>query len=181
MKKINKLIIFSLIIIGSIIMSVFIIKDFIFKRPYLEIVEKYSLEYNVDKNFIYSIMKAESNFDKNALSKKQAKGLMQILDTTGEWAASEIGIDTKDYDLFDPDINIRIGIWYINILQKQFSEKDSVIAAYNAGPGNVSKWLSSKDYSNNGTSLQNIPFAETKKYREKVNNFIKIYDFIYNE
>ena len=66
---------------------------------------------------------------------------MQITDKTGQWAAKELGIkDYSDEKLYDPEINIQIGCWYINKLLNQFEDVETSLAAYNAGSGNVSKW-----------------------------------------
>ena len=59
--------------------------------------------------------------------------------------------------------------------------RDLAVAAYNAGPTNVSNWLENEEYSLNGESLHYIPFGETKKYIDKVNVYYNIYDFFYNE
>ena len=60
---------------------------------YNEYVDKYSEEYDLDPLLVLAVIKTESNFDKDAVSKKEAKGLMQIMDKTGEWAAKEIGMN----------------------------------------------------------------------------------------
>jgi len=109
---------------------------------------------------------------------------MQIMPETGEWIAEKINLDnfTKE-DLFDCEKNIMMGVWYISYLSDRFNGNlDNTIAAYNAGPTNVSKWLLEKEFSLDGENLTDIPFEETKKYREKVNNaynmYLKIYDAV---
>ena len=91
----------------------------IYAIKYSEYVEKYSTEYNVDKYLIYACIKAESNFNEKAESKKGAKGLMQLMDSTGQEIAKSIGM-TIDYDdLFEPKINIQLGTKYVaKMLQK---------------------------------------------------------------
>ena len=114
------------------------IKAFLYPRKYSVYVEKYSKEYNLDENFVYSIIKAESKFNPKALSHKGAKGLMQIADITRDWAIVELDLD-ENIDIYDPETNIMIGCWYLNRLYKEFGDTDLVIAAYNGGSGNVSK------------------------------------------
>lgn len=156
-----------------------IIHKIIYPKKYYEYVSKYSSEFSVDENLVYSIMKAESKFIEDAESYKGAKGLMQISDITRDWGASELDID--DIDIFNPEDNIKIGCWYINKLFKEFGKLDLVIAAYNGGSGNVSKWLKNKEYSLDGVNLYKIPFEETSNYVKKVLKNYKNYNEIYSE
>ena len=156
------------------------IKAFLYPRKYSVYVEKYSKEYNLDENFVYSIIKAESKFNPKALSHKGAKGLMQIADITRDWAIVELDLD-KNIDIYDPETNIMIGCWYLNHLYKEFGDTDLVIAAYNGGSGNVSKWLADEKYSEDGEKLHIIPFDETDKYVKKVNRNYEQYNKIYGK
>ena len=158
MKKLFKTLISVLVIVG-IVMAVPYITDCFFPETYERQVRQCSEEYGVPKNLIMAIIKAESNFRKEALSQKGAKGLMQVMDETGEWCAEKIGISSPD--LFDVETNIRIGTFYVSyLLEKYGGNEKTAVAAYNAGQGNVSKWLEDKDYSSNGTDLSKIPFEE---------------------
>ncbi|MCI8342033.1 MAG: lytic transglycosylase domain-containing protein [Firmicutes bacterium] len=153
----------------------------IFGRGNRELVEKYAKEYELEESVVYAVIYAESGFDSNALSPKGAKGLMQITDRTGEWGAEETGIENFETNmLFDPETNIHIGCWYLSVLLKQYDYKlDTALAAYNAGSGNVSRWLYDVEYSSDLMTLDKIPFEETRKYILKVNAVKKIYDFLY--
>ncbi|HHX61910.1 MAG TPA: lytic transglycosylase domain-containing protein [Epulopiscium sp.] len=154
---------------------------FVFPMTYKEQVFKNAKQYNVDPLLVFSIIKAESKFNPNAISKRGAKGLMQIMDTTGEWAASELKMQgfTKD-QLFDPTVNINIGCWYVAKLLKQYEgDIPTLLAAYNAGTGNVYKWRNNKEYSLDGVTLNYIPFGETRKYIEKVSENLKFYRYLY--
>lgn len=168
------LILFFAIFIGLNLNS---IEEFLYPRRYSEYVQKYSKEYNIDSNLVYSVIKAESKFIPDAESYKGAKGLMQISDITAKWAEKEIGIDSKK--IFEPETNIKTGCWYLSRLYKEFGKKDLVIAAYNGGSGNVRKWLEDKKYSQDGINLHDIPFKETLSYVEKVNKNYTMYNKIY--
>lgn len=148
-----------------------------------EYVVKYSDEYELDKNLVYSIIKAESGFDHQAISPRDAKGLMQILDSTGEWAAEKIKIeDFESSMLLEPETNIRIGCWYIAKLLDQYNQNTELaLAAYNAGSGNVSKWLKDTSISKNGKTLDNIPFEETKNYVAKIKKYNNMYKKLYGK
>ncbi len=142
---------------------------------------KYSNIYELDPLFVASIIRVESKFDRFAKSNKGAKGLMQILPKTGKWAAEVIGIEDYNEDLlFEPDINIRIGCWYIKNLTKQFEGNiNLILAAYNGGSGNVSKWMKNADYYNN-QELKSVPFKETEQFIIRVRRNYKVYRILYN-
>jgi len=157
-----------------------VVPAYICQREYKEYVELYSEKYNLDKNLVYAVIKSESNFNENAVSKKGAAGLMQITENTARWAVNEIGIENFETSMiFSPEINIEIGCWYLNWLIKNFGDIETVIAAYNAGNGNVSKWLSDKEYSKDGVKISSIPYSETKSYVKKVKIYYALYKIIY--
>ncbi len=155
----------------------------LYPLKYQEQVYNYSKEFGIDPHLVFAIVKAESNFDKYAVSPKEAKGLMQITDKTAIWAAQEMGIrDFSPANLFDPDINIRIGCWYLNRLRKEFNGNMVLaITAYNGGSGRVQEWLKNKELSATGEFLEKIPFAETDKYVERVLMEYKIIKYIYSD
>ena len=157
-------------------------KKYFYPYNYKEYVEKYSNEYNLDPLLVLSVIKDESKFKENSTSSKGAKGLMQIMDSTGQWISSNIEISYfLPHMLYDPEINIKMGCWYLNNLIEQFGNVDTALAAYNAGSGNVSQWLQDSEYSKDGETLYNIPFAETKKYVDKIKVNYKMYQYLYGE
>ena len=86
-------------------------------------------------------------------------------------------------DLFDPKLNIEIGTWYLEKLEREFDgDWDNILAAYNGGSGNVNKWLKDEEYSKDGKTLDKIPFKETENYVKKVkadyDSYKKIYESI---
>lgn len=174
MKKLFKFVLF-IALIAAIISYIPRIIEWYFPYNYNLFVEKYSKEYDVDKALLFAVIKAESNFNKNAESSKGAKGLMQIMDDTAEWCASKAGID--EYDLFDPEDNIKIGAFYLSYLLEKCGNEKNAVAAYNAGHGNVDKWLSDENFSKDGENLHDIPFAETRKYVNKVMFYKKFYNW----
>ena len=105
---------------------------------------------------------------------------MQITDSTGRWAAEMIGIEGyEDSMLFDPDTNIKIGCWYLNRLIEQYGNRDTAVAAYNAGSGNVSSWLDQIGSNSNELIKELIPFEETRNHVDKINLYLKIYNMLY--
>ena len=77
-------------------------------------------------------------------------------------------------------VNIKIGCWYLDKLIHQFDGIQTALAAYNAGSGNVSKWLLDSKYSDDGKTLKEIPYGETKRYVKKVIITQKIYQWLYD-
>ena len=181
MKKKLILILLILIVLG---VALFIGKNDIYKylypKKYSDYVEFYSKEYNLDENLVYSIIKAESKFKEDAVSRKGAKGLMQIGDGTRDWAAEELKLEKVD--IFKPQDNIRIGCWYLRYLLDMYDGKlETSLAAYNAGCGNVNKWLADSQYSSDGETLDSIPYKETDGYVEKTVKYMSAYEKYYKE
>ena len=159
------------------------ITKFAYPIHYRDEIQVYTKEYNIDPYLVVAIMKNESGFNPKALSSKNAKGLMQIAAITGDWASKELNIvDYNEEMLYDPDLNIKIACWYLNVLHKEFDNNlELIIAAYNGGSGNVTKWLNDPRYSDDGITLKKIPFKETENYLKKVLRDYEIYKTLYNK
>ena len=178
--KLKKWIIAIVVLVIVIIGGRILIKDYFFPYAHKDAVIKYSKEYNLDPLFVLSVMKAESGFNPNATSHKNAVGLMQITKETGTWIAEQMKMENFNVnDLYNENTNIEMGCWYLNDLFKEFKNRDLVLAAYNGGRGNVQKWLYDFRYSSNG-ELINIPFKETQDYVKKVNSDLEVYSRIYS-
>ncbi len=148
-----------------------------FPLKYLDIIVAKSDKYALEPSLVCAVIRTESRFEYDAVSRKSAKGLMQIMEQTAYWAANEIGMENFSYDrIFDPEINIEIGCWYLNNLINQFGSKELALAAYNAGSGNLSKWINDPEYFIDNNNLNDIPFEETRNYLKKVAFFQNIYD-----
>ncbi len=153
---------------------------YIFPLEYSEIIEQCATNNNLEKSLIYAVIKAESNFKSDATSHKNAVGLMQITKETGEWSAEKTGI--KDYEhrmLVNPEINIKIGTWYLSYLISELNNEDYAVMAYNAGINNVKKWVNNGTININNETYTDIPFGETKKYIFKVKIYKRIYEILY--
>lgn len=155
-------------------------RDYFYPNKYSNYISEYSKEFNVDPLLVKAIIKAESSYNKDAKSSVGAKGLMQITDSTGAIIARQLGIKNFTPEmLYDPQINIEFGTFYISELLNQFGNKDNAIAAYNAGCGNVSSWLGNSEYSTDGKVLNKIPFLETASYVKNVNKYEHMYGKLY--
>jgi len=145
-------------------------------------VKAYSEEYNVPEYVIFAVIKTESGFDRYAESSAGALGLMQMMPSTFEWLTGpeHLSEGLESSALFEPEVAIRYGAYYLNYLYKKFDYSwDNTFAAYNGGEGNVAKWLASEEYSDGKGNLTDIPFEETKKYVKKVNENIETYKKLY--
>ena len=136
---------------------------------------------DVDPAFVMAIIRTESEFRLNAVSSSGASGLMQILDST--YAEIKSGMKTDEpYSklLKDGEFAVKCGMYYLQWLHtpslKIGSDNINIAAAYNGGCGNVKKWLSSSELSQNGVLIaEKIPRAETKNYVKKVMSHYEYY------
>ncbi len=159
---------------------------YVYSRPeeYSAFVERYSREYDVPEAMVYAVIKTESGFDPEAISGKNAVGLMQMLPSTFEWLTNDILHDGHSSNmLYDPQTNIKYGTYYLSRLYMRFGNWNTALAAYNGGEGNVSGWLSDTRYSDDGVELKidklPLEFSETKDYVKKVNKAMKKYQELY--
>lgn len=142
--------------------------NLIYPHYYQNEIKTFSNLYGVDSALVFSIVKAESNFDSGAVSSVGAVGLMQLMPTTAVFIAQKINF-TQTIDLYNPQTNLHLGIAYISYLQNRFNNLKAVICAYNAGEGVVKTWLNE-----NGEVIK-IEFAETRNYYNKVQQAMKVY------
>lgn len=167
MKKLF-IILFATFLVCSVIAALYFRLDLFREYPleYAEAVEKYANEYNVPQDLIYAVINVESGFDSNAVSKSNAKGLMQLMDETAAEIAEKLKI--TEFDIFNTDTNIRFGVFYLSYLYSVLGDWRNSVAAYNGGIGNVKSWLNNKNYSADGKYLNNIPVSETNAYVKRV-------------
>ena len=150
-----------------------------FPLQYEALIQQYSAERDLDPFLVKGLIFAESSFRSEAVSPVGARGLMQIMPNTAEWLAERMGVSYEPDDLFHPAYNIRMGTYYIRLLLNMFEHRDTALAAYNAGMGNVRAWLEDARYSDDGETLHTIPFPETRTYVERVNRYMEIYRDLY--
>lgn len=152
----------------------FLLYSFFYPLKYQNIINLYAQEFKVDAALICAVINAESSFDKDAVSNKGAIGLMQIMPTTARSLSYAFDEDFESQDLFDENVNIKYGTYYLSVLLQSFDLREA-LCAYNAGPTKVRSWLKNAQYSCDGEHLQVIPFKETREYVQKVEKNIKFY------
>lgn len=152
----------------------------LFPLKYVHEIRTVSDEMGVDRYLVTALIKAESNFDINALSRADAKGVMQLTDETAAFCAQKLGMELNEGDIYSPRINIRLGVYYLRRMLDRFDGDESLaVAAYNAGEGRVQEWLNNPEYSTDGESLQVIPYEETKNHVKKIKAYKRIYKLLY--
>lgn len=131
---------------------------------YRELVQQYADRYQLDWLLVTSIIYHESRFRPQAVSPRGARGLMQIMPTTGEEIAGKLGkVKFEPTDLFKPQVNLDLGCYYFSKLLTEFNGDVKLsLAAYNAGRGSVYRWCRK--------STDNFSYPSRKKYQPVYND-----------
>ena len=176
-KSVKKSIVF-LFVVTFTAFSALSVMHAVFPVKYEKEVKAFSEINALEPSLVFAVIRAESDFDKVAVSDKGAVGLMQLMPSTAKYVAEELfKEDCKD--IYDATVNIRYGTKYLSYLREKFGDLNVALASYNAGEGNVSAWLKDERYSFDGKTLNRIPFKETENYVKKVLTFQKFYKFLY--
>jgi soluble lytic murein transglycosylase len=134
---------------------------------YRAIVRGHARNYRLEPALLAAVIYAESKFDANAESNSGAIGLMQLLPSTADGIALHTGgSNFQRSDLYNPEINVRYGAWYLRHLLDKYNDEQKALAAYNAGQDNVDRWLAS------GSGIR---FTETRAYVDRVEDLKRIY------
>ena len=153
-----------------------------YPRPYWSKLKSFSNQAGIDPYFALAIMREESHFDPQALSSSKAIGLMQLMPATAKDVAKRKKIQLREKeDIFDPELNARLGTLYLGRLSSQFkSELIFTAGGYNAGPHNMNKWINRWNSKSLDTFVEQIPFKETRNYVKRVYRSYKLYKQIYS-
>ena len=132
----------------------------------------------LDPSLIYGVMRRESLFDPLARSKVGALGLMQLMPSTARRVARSLGMKRPGQaDILHVENNIHMGAHYLKTVMKRFDNNVALAtAAYNAGPGNVRRWLPEKDAMPADLWVETVPFGETRKYVQAVLAYSTVFD-----
>jgi soluble lytic murein transglycosylase len=152
---------------------------------YKEEIRSIASRYQLDPLLIAAIIRVESNYKAEAVSPKGALGIMQVMPETAEWILSkeDFGSLTIQEISRKPEAGILVGSWYLREMLRQFDGRLAVsLAAYNAGPGKVRQWLNENIWDGEQSSLNDIPYGETRHYVQRIlyyyNKYKKLYDEI---
>ena len=143
----------------------------VYPLRYVEEIQHWASVHSLDPYLVAAVIRAESRFRPSACSHAGAMGLMQITPATGKWIAETLhheGFTVEN--LYEPDLNIRFGTWYLRYLLDRLDEDvESCLIAYNAGPSNLKRWQSE------GGTI----FPETKDYVARVKRSWSAYRILY--
>lgn len=150
-----------------------------YPKPYVDEVQAAAQEFNLDPLLIYAMMRAESRYDPEAVSRSYAQGLMQIIPSTRDWIAEQLGLDLSPVDIFNPATNIRLGAYYLRFVLDFFDQDlEYAVAAYNGGPGNVGTWLEDPQVGDKADFIRWMGLAEPREYLEAVLLNYSIYKWL---
>jgi soluble lytic murein transglycosylase len=139
---------------------------------YEQIVRGHARNYDVDPALLAAVIYQESKFKADSRSKSGAIGLMQLLPTTAKGIALHTGGSAfRVRDLYDPELNVRYGAWYLRHLMIKYRDERTALAAYNAGQDNVDRWR---------RDGRGIEFPETRAYVNRVEHLKRIYRDAYD-
>jgi soluble lytic murein transglycosylase len=134
---------------------------------YEQIVRGHAQNYRLDPALLAAVIYAESKFKTDVRSDSGAIGLMQLLPETAEGIAVHTGgSQFRVQDLYNPEINVRYGSWYLRHLLDKYGDEETALAAYNAGQDNVDRWRREGG---------RIEFSETRHYVDRVEDLKGLY------
>jgi len=147
--------------------------------PFMAEVEKWSEQRHLNPLLVIALIRQESRFEPTIRSGVGATGLMQLMPSTAAWIAPQIKL--SKYQLKNPSDNIQLGTWFLDHTHQTYKDNSMLaVASYNAGPGNVSKWLQEKGISDPDEFVEAIPFDETRGYVKNVFgnywNYLRLYN-----
>lgn len=150
-----------------------------YPRDCADIVERCAAQYDLPPSLLYALIRTESHFNARAVSSADARGLTQITPETFEWLLLKTGETLPLEALFEEEVSVRYGAFFLRMLLDEFGETRTALAAYHAGRGQVNRWLRDPEVSPDGRTLERIPFAETEHYVRKVTLAEKRYRMVW--
>jgi soluble lytic murein transglycosylase len=151
----------------------------LFPFQFAEPIQQWAQAMQLNPLLVTALIRQESRFERQIASSAGAKGLMQLMPETASWVASKL--NQPQYDLENPNDNIKLGTWYLNYTHETYSNNALfAVASYNAGPGAIAEWIERFGYSDPDVFVEQIPYPETKGYVEAVFsnywNYLRLYN-----
>ena len=152
----------------------------LFPKPYWTELKRYSSDNALDPYLVASLIRQESEFNPNAVSKKDAVGLMQLLPKVGRGVARQEKLKHFSTEqLFTPSVNMQLGTRYFRSMVDKFGAFEYALAAYNAGSDRVEDWMSQGKYRDVPEFVESIPFTETREYVQAIVRNANVYKQLY--
>ncbi len=154
-----------------------------FPKGFEERVKFFSRKYALDEFLVYSVIREESHFDREAVSVSDARGLMQLLPSTALETAPKAGLSGfETSQLFSPDINLELGCYYLNWLLEIFGGNFAVsLAGYNGGPTSAKTWYEKNGALEIDEFVEEIPFEQSRNYVKKILRSYAAYEAVYGK
>jgi len=147
--------------------------------PYQPTVMKISRNEQLNPYLVAAVIRVESRFRPDVVSRRGAVGLMQLMPSTALWISSKTSTNRSPL-LTDPITNIALGSWYLKYLMTRFHDNVTLtLAAYNGGPETVDRWLSAGILDDSQRSYRPIPYPETRNFVRRVTEFEHTYRVMY--
>ena len=144
-------------------------------------IRREAAKHNIDPTWVAAEIRAESVFNPKARSHADARGLMQVLPSTGAGIAKRLGLPWRGGEsLYEPEFNISLGTAYLRELEDKYGMTYTAIAAYNAGPAPVARWRSQRPEMDADFWIETISYKETRDYVARILAFSVIYDWRLN-
>jgi soluble lytic murein transglycosylase len=149
-----------------------------FPIHHADLIEREARRNGLDPAWVAAEIRAESTFNPRARSPANARGLMQVLPSTGAAVARRLGLPWGGAEsLYDPATNITLGTAYLREKEAMYGKPYVAIAAYNAGPTPTSRWLSQRGHMDPDIWIETISYRETREYVARVLAFSVLYDW----
>lgn len=147
--------------------------------PYMDVIETHAEQTRLNPLLVTALIRQESRFMPGIKSPAGAVGLMQVMPDTAMMVANNIKL--KQYQLEDPEDNVKLGTWYLDYTHKEYSNNSMLaVASYNAGPGAVGDWLAKQGMTDADEFVEAIPYDETRDYVKSVFgnywNYLRLYN-----
>jgi len=152
-----------------------------FPLPFRSDLERFSLQNGLDPFLVAALIRQESEFDAKVISRANARGLTQILPSTGRELSRRLKVTPySTAALFQPATNLRLGTYYLKTMTDQLGgHVEAALAAYNAGLSRAHAWLSWGDFKEPAEFVETVPFTETRGYIQTVLRNADVYRRLY--
>ncbi|MBI3697662.1 MAG: lytic transglycosylase domain-containing protein [Acidobacteria bacterium] len=155
--------------------------ELLFPLPWRDEIEAYSRQHELDPLLVAALIRQESEFNPGAISKARARGLMQIMPSTGRLLGRRLGMRPVSVtQLYVPETSLKLGTLHLRQVLDQYEGRlEPALAGYNAGEHRADKWLTWRAPADPAEFVESIPFTETRDYVQAVLRNAEIYRRLY--
>jgi soluble lytic murein transglycosylase len=156
--------------------------EIMFPLFHWDTIKQEARRYGIDPYLAAALIRQESVFNPNAVSRVGARGLMQLMPATGQLVSKQQGNGSiTANDLFNPDLNIKLGMTYLAQMIGQLGRFEYAAAGYNAGPGRAKRWVAERGTLDMEEWIETIPFSETRGYVKSILRYAANYRRFYKQ